>query len=182
MVAKVFPSMQFKSSNVWAFPPHVMQEQELLHGTENIFEEKQGLRGEVWCESVLQDSQVVTSTVTKGILQMQKALAESTPEGLSTLALEVLRDMNAPDLHPGIGYTRLRKEVNTWKHEAQDAEMDAGLRRSWFSALGTVETPSDRKHTSKQVCRLLQLIQHRGPSAPRLCSGAFGGDCCLGSG
>ena len=117
---------------------------------------------------MLQGPQVLVSRVakryrkwTKRMLQMLTALAESVPEGLSTLALEVLRDMNAPDLDPGIGYARLRKEVNTWKHEAHDAEMDAMLRRSRFSALGTAETPSERKHTSKQVCRLLQLIQHR---------------------
>ena len=77
------------------------------------------------------------------------------------LASEVLRDMNAPDLDTGVGYAKLRKEVNTRKQEVPDAEMDEMLRGSLFPAPGTVETPSERKHRSKQVCRLPQQIQHR---------------------
>ena len=40
VVAKICPSMQFKPSNVLAFPPHVLQEPEFLQGMENIFEGK----------------------------------------------------------------------------------------------------------------------------------------------
>ena len=84
VVAKICPTMQFKPSRVWRFSQHILQKPEFLQGMDNIFAAKRGLRGEVWWELVLQDSWMLASKVakrsrllTRGILQMQKALAES---------------------------------------------------------------------------------------------------------
>ena len=93
---------------------------------DQIFQDLQGLPGAVWWGSVLEQARSLAKTVsgrtrgwTKGILQMQRALAESSTECLSSKAVSILTEMGEANPSPDRGFHRLQRAVQEGKEDIQ---------------------------------------------------------------
>ena len=166
VIAKICPTMCSKPSNLWRFPQFLLQLEEFLQGMDQIFQDPEGLPGAVWWESVLDQARFLAKTVsghtrgwTKGVLQMQRALAESSTECLSSKALSILTEMGEANPSPDRGFHKVQRAVQEGKEDIQHEEIKELLRQSSFPSPGPAETKSEFKHRSTQVIRLLHHMQ-----------------------
>ena len=166
VVAKICPTMCSKPSNVWRFPPFLLQSEEFLQGMDEIFQDLQGLPGAVRWESVLDQARSLAKMVsgrargwTKGVPQMQRALAESSTECLSSKAVSIRTEMGEANPSPDRGFHELQRAVQEGKDDIQHEEIKELLRQSLFPSPGSAQTKSEFKHQSKQVTRLLHHMQ-----------------------
>ena len=89
----------------------------------------------MWWEPVLDQARSLAKSVsgrtrgwTKGVLQMQRALAESSTECLSSKAVSILTKMGEANPSPDSGFHKLQRAVQEGKEDIQHEEMTELLR------------------------------------------------------
>ena len=126
----------------------------------------QHLRGVRWWDWVLSHARYLAQHFNKqtrgwngGVLAMQRALATSSPTCLSSAAGQILKDSDASYHTAQQGHRALTRLIDREKDGIQHAEVLQMLRMSLSGPNPYSEAPEDKKHSSKQVLRLLQQLQ-----------------------